>query len=97
MKGTSHQAMHTVKKLEHLDKHVSILSGLGSRDYPFGGTESTHAAHLWHALPRFENGVANLARKSIRTTHPLKIVVSSENAFGCGFPFSEDVEHGKDG
>ena len=94
MKGTSHQAMHTVKKLEDPDIHISILSGLGSRDYSFGGTESTHAAHLWHALPRFENGVANLTGKSIRTTHPLfgwlKIVVSSEEAFGCGFPFSED-------
>ena len=67
MKGTSHQTMHLVFILEDLDMNVSIPFGLGSRDYPFGGTESTHAAHLWHALPRFENGVANLTRKS--TTH----------------------------
>ena len=91
MKGTSHQAMHTVKKLEHLDKHVSILSGLGSRDYPFGGTESTHAAHLWHALPRFENGVANLTGKSIRTTHPLWVKSSCEEAFGSRFPFRKII------
>ena len=90
MKGTSHQAMQFVMKLEHPDRHISILAGLGSGDDPCTRANSTHAAHLWHALPRFENGVANLTRKSIRTAHLVKIVVSSEDAFGCGFPISED-------
>ena len=93
MKGTSHQAMHTVKKLEDPDRHISILAGLGSRDYPFGGTESTHAAHLRHALPPFENRVANFTGKSIRTTHPLFKMFrrkSEEGHWTChggGFPF----------
>ena len=61
--------MHTVTKLEDPDRHVSILLGLGSRDYPSGGTESAHAAHPWHALPRFEDCVCEFDRE-VYLYHP---------------------------